>query len=152
MAKEPRLGNKGYELNKGWKACESPASGFWDYADEIKILQHRFYLGYVKKAAEVAATRLDQLWKQVKDEHATRRVMEMDFGTSKVFSKPPRPLWEPLTLAMANAIAKGATTFAVGRAYAKQQNLDYVKYLANLRRAFPVIQLVAEDEGVFAEG
>ena len=152
MAKELRIGNKGFEVNKGWKASHYPETGFWDYADEITVKQPRFYLGYIKNAAEVAATRLDQLWKQVKDEQATRRVVEMDFGTSKLFSKPPRPLWEPLTYAMALAIAKGATTFAVGRAYAKQQNLDYVKYLANLRRAFPVIQLVAEDDQAFAEG
>lgn len=152
MAKEPRMGNKGYEVNLGWKASEYPENGFWDHADEIKVMQPRFYLGHKKDAAEVAATRLEQLWKQVKDEHATRIVMEMDFGTSKLVSKPPRPIWEPLTVAMALAIAKGATTFAVGRTYAKQQNLDYVKYVASLRRAFPVIQLVAEDESAFADG
>ncbi len=153
MAKiDLRMGSKGYEVNKGWKPTAYPENGLWNHADEIKVMQPRFYLGHKKDAAEVAALRLDQLWKQVKDEHATRGGMEIDFGIEKLDSKPPKPIWEPLTLAMAHAIAKGATTFAVSRQYAKQQNLDYVKYLARLRRAFPVIQLVADDEEAFAEG
>jgi len=150
---EPRMGNKGYELNKGWKASEYPANGFWDHADEIKVVQPRFYLGYKKDAAEVAALRIEQLWKQVKDnQHVIFASIEMDFGTSKLDGKPPRPLWSPLTLDMAFAIAKGATTFQVPRRHAKQRNLDYVKYLADLRRAFPVIQLEAEEEEAFASG
>jgi hypothetical protein len=151
--KELRMGNKGYECNKGWKAVEYPTNGMWEVGCEVKVSQPRFYLGHDKNAAEVAALRLDQLWKQVQAEHETRRdVMEIDFGIEKLVSKPPRPIWEPLMLAMAQAIAKGATTFKVPRPYAKQWNLDYVKYLANLRRAFPVIQLVAEDDEGFAAG
>jgi hypothetical protein len=139
MGIDLRNGNKGYELNLGWKAREYPSDGWWDHANEIEVIQHRFYLGSKKDAAEVAALRLEQFWKQVKDnQHVAFANIEMDFGTSKLYGKPPRPLWSPLTLEMAKAIAKGATTFNVSRACAKQENLEYVKYLANLRRAFCV--------------
>src|SRR2546425_278506 len=74
--------------NLGWKV--TPTGGY---------VQHKFYLGREKSAAKLASMRLERLWEQV----SVRWKRENEYQLQPT----DRPVWNPVTLAIAEAIRHG---------------------------------------------
>ena len=74
--------------NLGWKV--TPAGGY---------AQHKFYLGREEAKAKLASLRLEQLWKQVGVRWEREKKSELN--------PTDRPVWDPVTFAIAAAIRNG---------------------------------------------
>ena len=96
--------------------------------------QHKFYLGKDQSAATLASQRLEKLW----------AIIETEAG-----AVPAR--WDWLTLEIGKAIAKGKSEFQVPRPTHMPPH-NYVGYVQELARRFPVIAFVPEDLGFFGQG
>lgn len=119
-----------YERSIGWKHKPEFRSGY---------IQHKFYLGRDAIKAQIAELRLEQLWAQVE----ARWKSERDHG----LTMETRPVWEPWTLAMGSAIAKGDSTCVI------EPNPDLIgrpelqaRWFAKLVTDFPVIALKPANE------
>ena len=102
--------------------------------DQGKTRQHKFYLGNDGAAAWMANQRLEKLW----------AIIETEAGSS-----PPR--WDRLTLEIGKAVAKGKLEFPVPRPQHMPPH-NYVGYVQEFARRFPVIAFVPADPGYFAQG
>ena len=74
--------------NLGWKV--TPTGGY---------VQHKFYLGRDESSARLSSVRLERLWAEA----SKRWTREKEFELSPT----DRPVWEPVTLAIADAIRQG---------------------------------------------
>ena len=74
--------------NLGWKV--TPTGGY---------VQHKFYLGRDESSARLSSVRLERLWAEA----SKRWTRENEFELSPT----DRPVWEPVTLAIADAIRQG---------------------------------------------
>jgi integrase len=88
--KEPcRAANGLFVRNLGWKL--TPTGGY---------AQHKFYLGRDESKAKLASLRLEQLWEQVCQRRARDHRSDLH--------APNRPVWDEVTLAIAEAVRNGA--------------------------------------------
>jgi hypothetical protein len=143
---------KGFVRSIGWEFVGEQCGGLYPTDGSVKYKQHKFYLGHDRAKAELASLRLEQLWGQVEACHQAQAVMTLDLGDGPAFaSKPERPIWDELTLAIAKAVAKGATAFHVP-CQPHQNDYDYAQWLTSLQKAFPVISLVPEQQEAHATG
>jgi hypothetical protein len=130
-----------YRRDMGWKPTEK---GF---------AQHRFYLGRDKQQAELRAMRLERLWELVE-------------ARWKREQRTERPVWDSVTLAIGQAIARGETTCPLDPQdhFAARQTLTedtwqitvdselfdrqaMLQWLRALQHDFPIITLkLADDE------
>ena len=107
----------------------------WKYDAETKTSrQQKFYLGTDPAAAALANQRLDRLW----------AIIECEASGSDA-------IWDRLTLDIGKAIAKGMSEFKA----TPPPNMpphNYVGYLQELARRFPIIAFVPADPDYFALG
>lgn len=116
--------------------------------------QPKFILGDDPDEAERRNERLERLWKAVcerwhrlpsasttNDGEFISAVGFMDGSVVSVRGKGERPTWDDVSLTLAKAIADGHNT-CVAPKYADETNEDYVKRLADLSEAYPVITLL----------
>jgi len=120
----PNRATGNFERLLGWK--EDIQTG--------TVRQHKFYLGRDQAAAMLANQRLERLWAIVESEAG-----DMDAR------------WDWLTIEMGKAIAKGETEFKVPRPPHMPPH-NYVAYVNDWGRRFPVIACVPEDLAVFGQG
>jgi hypothetical protein len=73
-----------YKRDLGWK-------------EPTGVKQHRFYLGRDRVQATIRTLRLEQCWGAV----------EVRWGRQPRESRPPRPVWDAVTLTIAQAVARG---------------------------------------------
>jgi predicted DNA-binding protein (UPF0251 family) len=108
----------------------------WKYDPKTKTTrQHKFYLGTDPTAAALANQRLERLW----------AIIESEAGDSDA-------LWDTLTLDIGKALAKGKSEFSVAPLPKYMTPHDYVGYLQELARRFPIIAFVPADPDYFALG
>jgi len=103
-----------------------------------KLIQHRFYLGKDRHEAELRIRLLEKLW----------QVIECQNGTSK-------PCWNERTLDIAQAIARGDTSYAVPRSPNWDGGIDglYAHQVRTLAKTFAsVITILPEDTDGFENG
>jgi hypothetical protein len=107
----------------------------WKYDPETKTLrQHKFYLGKDATAAALANQRLESLW----------AIIESEAGSSSA-------QWTHLTLDIGKTIAKGVSEFKLTPPPHMPPH-NYVFYLQELARRFPIIAFVPADPDYFALG
>jgi hypothetical protein len=98
-----------------------------------KFIQHLFRLGRDKTHAEAANVRLEQLWQSVE---ARWRRLRGEGRTDE-----PCPLWDEVTLAIGNAIAKGQADCVITPPAEAGHATALVTWLAVLQTQFPMIGL-----------
>jgi len=121
----------------GWK--RSP--------DGERLVQHKFYLGNDPDRAELANVRLEQLWRLIEADHSIISVN----GEARI----ERPLWNPVTLEIGKAIARGATRFSVDvdARFDGGVAAGYARRVQKYTERFSsVIKIVAGDEDTFQKG
>jgi len=113
------------------------------------------YFGSDQTQAERRAARLELLWSQLEADWANLPSLFEEWTADlKLYGdyveaiaangKPERPRWDDFTLAVAKAVAKGATTFKVPRNPAWSPG-QYTTRILHLQRRFNAVSFVPQD-------
>ena len=132
---------KGFTRDLGWKLTP-----------DGRRIQPRFLLGHDRAMAELADAKLAVLWEKVV-EHADARNRHLDFD-----EEPEPPLWDDLTLSIADAIRKGKASLAVRRPHPDElggpaDDGSYATWIHHLQQEYGhLIALMPEDAEAMRRG
>jgi hypothetical protein len=112
----------------------------WKRTGEGRPTQHKFRLGTDRSKAEIANLRLEQLWAIVEADYHERR--------ANGAAADDRPVWNEVTLAIAQVIARGGSKFTLDRSdrYDKGDDTFYFHFVEMLAEKYAsVIAIVPAD-------
>ena len=124
-----RASNGLFVRNIGWKKTTG------GYA------QHKFYLGREEQKAMLASLRLEQLWEQVSSWWEALDPVEKDTD---------RPVWDELTLTIAEAVRNGEAIARVplppDLRESPEDGVGVSLWLDDIRKSYPVVQIELASE------
>ncbi|MFG0249780.1 MAG: tyrosine-type recombinase/integrase [Phycisphaeraceae bacterium JB051] len=131
--------NKGYTRDLGWKLNK-----------DKRRIQPRFLLGHDKHTAQLANARLESLWQTITQEAEEQNKQHWDGPTVD-------PLWDNVTLTIANAIRKGQATVTVPAPSSQSQGSAdddaYATYIHSLQQTYAgIIAFAPEDPDALKRG
>lgn len=112
----------------------------------------KFVLPKEERDAQLALHLLEKLWEQVVADWECYEDGDIDLSPSSPSTYyDPRPKWTRRTLPLAEAARKGQT-HAVYPRHPGESEVDYARRIADLRRRFPAVVAMPEDEAAYRMG